>query len=244
MKWGTDRLHWPGAAPVFLAACVFSALINRSRCWIRWWWRECQQRRVNVCRGLSSKPWRRGWRQRGDRYKQPEHTWHRHGCRWFTSIVVCLCSEQETLVSELKCWCLAQLYNMEVRLTGEPSGTEVPHSSSAAEGVDEDEGAGLTLLPFSQAAQRLDLHGHLGQGEPSTTETGAANHYFVVHVESSPGNHIHLNTFLSCKDGNRLTPTTSSFSLGTFFSPPASKNKACKTPKCWQLLFGWMKNQV
>lgn len=101
-------------------------------------------------------------------------------------------------MSELKRWCLVQLYNIEVRLTGEPSGTEVPHSSSAAEGVAGDEEAGLTLLPFNRAAQRLDLHGHPGQGQPGTAETGAASRYFVVHVESSPGNHTHLNAFLPC----------------------------------------------
>lgn len=95
---------------------------------------------------------------------------------------------------DLKHWCLAQLHTMEVRLTGEPSGAKLPHSSSAAEGVDEDKGAGPTVL---------DLHGHtvqLGEEEPSVAGAGAANHYFVVHVESSPGNQIHLNPFLSSKD--------------------------------------------
>uniref|UniRef100_A0A674NH09 Ankyrin repeat domain 6b n=1 Tax=Takifugu rubripes TaxID=31033 RepID=A0A674NH09_TAKRU len=40
---------------------------------------------------------------------------------------------QETLMRDLKRWCLAQLHSMEVRLIGEPSGTKLPHSSSAAE---------------------------------------------------------------------------------------------------------------
>ncbi|XP_056872434.1 ankyrin repeat domain-containing protein 6b [Takifugu flavidus] len=96
---------------------------------------------------------------------------------------------QETLMRDLKRWCLAQLHSMEVRLTGEPSGTKLPHSSSAAEGVDEDEGAGPTVPPRSQGTQPLDLHGHTvqpGEEEPSVAEAGAANHYFVVHVESSP----------------------------------------------------------
>lgn len=99
---------------------------------------------------------------------------------------------------DLKRWCLAQLHSMEVRLTGEPSGTKLPHSSSAAEGVGEDEGAGPSV-----GTRGLDLHGHavqLGEEEPSVAEAGAANHYFVVHVESSPGNQIHLNPFLSSKD--------------------------------------------
>lgn len=134
-------------------------------------------------------------------------------------------------MNELKRWCLAQLYNMEAHLTGEPSGTEVPHSSSAAEGADEDEGAGLTLLPFSRAAQRLDLHGHLGQGEPSVAEAGAANHYFVVHVESSPGKHIHLKTFLSCKDGNRLSPTTSVAFLWVQISPLSIQKQSMQKPQ-------------
>ncbi|XP_029704952.1 ankyrin repeat domain-containing protein 6b [Takifugu rubripes] len=96
---------------------------------------------------------------------------------------------QETLMRDLKRWCLAQLHSMEVRLIGEPSGTKLPHSSSAAEGVDEDEGAGPTVPPGSQGTQPLDLHGHTvqpGEEEPSVAEAGAANHYFVVHVESSP----------------------------------------------------------
>lgn len=97
---------------------------------------------------------------------------------------------------DLKRWCLAQLHSMEVRLTGEPSGTKLPHSPSAAEGADEDEGAGPTAPPRSQGTQPLDLHGHtvqLGEEGPSVAEAGAANHYFVVHVESSPGNQLHLN---------------------------------------------------
>lgn len=114
--------------------------------------------------------------------------------------IVCVFCEQETLMRDLKRWCLAQLHSMEVRLTGEPSSTKLPHSSSAA---DEDEGAGPTVPPRSQGTQPLDLHGHtvqLGEEEPSVAEAGAANHYFVVHVESSPGNQIHLSPFLSSKD--------------------------------------------
>lgn len=117
--------------------------------------------------------------------------------------IQCVFCEQETLMRDLKRWCLAQLHSMEVRLTGEPSGTKLPHSSSAAEGADEDEGAGPTVPPGSQGTQPLDLHGptvQLGEEEPSVAEAGAANHYFVVHVESSPGNQIHLNPFLSSQD--------------------------------------------
>lgn len=129
----------------------------------------------------------------------------RSGCPHNVQTCRCVCvfCEQETLMRDLKRWCLAQLHSMEVRLTGEPSGTRLPHSSSAAEGADEDEGAGPTMPPRSQGTQPLDLHGHtvqLGEEEPSVAEAGAANHYFVVHVESSPGNQIHLNPFLSSKD--------------------------------------------
>lgn len=91
---------------------------------------------------------------------------------------------------ELKRWCLSQLQNLEVRLTGEPSGTKLQASSSAAGGVDEDEGAALALaaLPHSRGAQQ-------GQEELSQAEAGAANHCLVVHVESLPGNLIHVTRF-------------------------------------------------
>ncbi|KAG8011034.1 Ankyrin repeat domain-containing protein 6 [Nibea albiflora] len=104
--------------------------------------------------------------------------------------------QQASLVSELKSWCLSKLQNMEVRLTGEPSSTKLQRSSSAAEGLNETDGAGLTVLPCdtggSLNSQCLDLDHSTtlldsNQGESSVAaEGGSANHYFVVHVESSP----------------------------------------------------------
>lgn len=96
-------------------------------------------------------------------------------------------------MGELKRWCLSQLQNLEVRLTEDPSGTKLRVSSSAAGGLDEDEGAVLAVLPHSRGAQQ-------GQGELSKAEPGAASHHLVVHVESLPGKLIHVtcfNTFLS-----------------------------------------------
>ncbi|XP_051265849.1 ankyrin repeat domain-containing protein 6b isoform X4 [Dicentrarchus labrax] len=101
---------------------------------------------------------------------------------------------QASLVSELKSWCLSKLQNMEVRFTGDPSGsTKLRRSSSAAEGLNETDGASLTVLSSAQAgsSQCLELHDSpvpldSGRGEATVAEGGSANHYFVVHVESSP----------------------------------------------------------
>ncbi|XP_069561944.1 ankyrin repeat domain-containing protein 6b isoform X1 [Brachyistius frenatus] len=110
-------------------------------------------------------------------------------------------TQQASLVSELKSWCLSRLQNMEVRLTGEPGSTK-QGSSSVAEGLSEADGAGLTVLPAGQESSCLEIHTlesskeetgrgksskeETGWGEPSVAEGGSANHYFVVHVESSP----------------------------------------------------------
>uniref|UniRef100_A0A3Q3GMF8 Ankyrin repeat domain 6b n=1 Tax=Labrus bergylta TaxID=56723 RepID=A0A3Q3GMF8_9LABR len=96
---------------------------------------------------------------------------------------------QASLVSELKSWCLSKLQNMEVRFTGDPA--RLQRSSSVTEGLNEAEGAGLTVLP--PGSQCLELHSSPAHpdsswGEASVAESGANNHYFVVHVESSPGN--------------------------------------------------------
>lgn len=105
-------------------------------------------------------------------------------CAW-----LCLPFKQASLVSELKSWCLSKLQNMEVRFTGDPSSTKLQCSSSVAEGLD--------ALPrgLGGSSQCQDLHNSpvlldASQGEVSVAEGGSANHYFVVHVESSPGNHI------------------------------------------------------
>ena len=107
--------------------------------------------------------------------------------------------KQESLVSELKSWCLSKLQNMEFRFAGDPSSTKLQCSSSAAEGLDEADGASLTAPPCGQgdSSQCMELQSSLalldsGPGEPSVAEGGSANHYFVVHVESSPGISPHL----------------------------------------------------
>ncbi|XP_067428755.1 ankyrin repeat domain-containing protein 6b isoform X3 [Thunnus thynnus] len=101
--------------------------------------------------------------------------------------------QQASLVSELKSWCLSKLQNMEGRVTGDPSSTKLQRSSSVAEGLNDAEGAGLTVLPATQggSSQCLELQNspallHSSRAEASVAEGGSANHYFVVHVESSP----------------------------------------------------------
>lgn len=103
--------------------------------------------------------------------------------------------KQASLVSELKSWCLSKLQNMDLHFTGDPGSTKLRRSSSVAEGLDEADGAGLDVLPSGQggSSQCLELHSSpalldSSRGEPSVAEGGSANHYFVVHVESSPGN--------------------------------------------------------
>lgn len=103
-------------------------------------------------------------------------------------VCVFLHFKQASLVSELKTWCLSKLQNMEVRFTGDP--TKLRRSSSVTEGLNQADGAGLTVLP--SGTHCLELHSSPGPqdsswGEASVAESGASNHYFVVHVESSPG---------------------------------------------------------
>ncbi|KAI3364205.1 hypothetical protein L3Q82_010814 [Scortum barcoo] len=101
--------------------------------------------------------------------------------------------QQASLVSELKSWCLSKLQNMEVRFIGDPSSTKLQRSSSVAEGLDDVDGAGFTVLPSGEggSSQCLELRNSpalldSSRGEPSVAEDGSTNHYFVVHVESSP----------------------------------------------------------
>lgn len=103
--------------------------------------------------------------------------------------------KQVSLVSELKSWCLSKLQNMEVRFTGDPGSNRPRRSSSAAEGLDEAGRADLAALPRSRAGSShcldlLDSPAPLdaSRGGLGVAEGGSANHYFVVHVESSPGN--------------------------------------------------------
>lgn len=98
------------------------------------------------------------------------------------------------MVNELKSWCLSKLQNMEVRFIGDPSTTKLQRSSSVAENLNEVDGAGLTVLPSGQAdgSKCLELHTSPAlldstRGQPTVAEGDTANHYFVVHVESSPG---------------------------------------------------------
>lgn len=57
-----DKAERPGLLSPDL--CVFSI---RSELWIRWRWRECQQRGASVCRGLNSEPCKRDLKQTRDR---------------------------------------------------------------------------------------------------------------------------------------------------------------------------------
>ncbi|XP_061563495.1 ankyrin repeat domain-containing protein 6b [Cololabis saira] len=92
--------------------------------------------------------------------------------------------QQGSLVTELKNWCLSRLQNMEVRFTGEL------RRCSSAEGLDE------AALPAEQPAAAVSAQApelpsspeplESGRGDPGTAEGGTANHYFVVHAESSP----------------------------------------------------------
>lgn len=105
-----------------------------------------------------------------------------------SAVVSSVLFKQASLVSELKSWCLSKLQNMEVRFTGEPSGTKLQRSSSAAEGLNEaDDGAGVAALPAAHELHNSPTLLDFSCGEPGVAEGGSANHYFVVHVESSPG---------------------------------------------------------
>ncbi|XP_078146004.1 ankyrin repeat domain-containing protein 6b isoform X1 [Centroberyx gerrardi] len=101
--------------------------------------------------------------------------------------------QQASMVNELKSWCLAKLQNIEVRFAGEPRGAKLQRSSSATEGLDEADEAGLAALPAGEGggSRCLELRDSpappdRAQAEPGPAEGGSANHYFVVHVESSP----------------------------------------------------------
>ncbi|XP_032398235.1 ankyrin repeat domain-containing protein 6b isoform X1 [Etheostoma spectabile] len=94
--------------------------------------------------------------------------------------------EQASLVRELKSWCLSKLQNMDLGLKEEPGSTRLQRCSSVAEGLD---GAGVTVLSSSSQCPELHTSPVLlpsGREQPSAAEGGSANHYFVVHVESSP----------------------------------------------------------
>lgn len=106
--------------------------------------------------------------------------------------MVVLPFKQASLVSELKTWCLSKLHSVDLRSPGEPdAGGKLRRSSSAAEGLSE-EAAGVTVLPSGRGGslQGPELHDGPAPLDSSRGESGSANHYFVVHVESSPGDLI------------------------------------------------------
>lgn len=79
---------------------------------------------------------------------------------------------------------------MEGRVTGEPSSTKLQHSTVAEANV-----APFAVVPIGQGGSSQCLEHHsdpplleFSREESSVAEGGTASHYFVVHVESSPGN--------------------------------------------------------
>ncbi|XP_078131558.1 ankyrin repeat domain-containing protein 6b isoform X2 [Sander vitreus] len=96
---------------------------------------------------------------------------------------------QASLVRELKNWCLSKLQNMDLGLKEEPGSSKLQRCSSVAEGLDGADGADLTVLPSGSQCPELHTSPVLlssSREQPSVAEGGSANHYFVVHVESSP----------------------------------------------------------
>ncbi|KAM4633292.1 ankyrin repeat domain-containing protein 6b isoform 2-T2 [Polymixia lowei] len=114
---------------------------------------------------------------------------------------------QASMVTELKSWCLSKLQNMEVRFTGEPRGPELRRSSSLTEGLSA--GRGGPSAGRGDASRCLELQDNNGalpdsaqgdpaqgdsaQGDPGLADGSSANHYFVVHVDSSPDGDKHHN---------------------------------------------------
>lgn len=99
--------------------------------------------------------------------------------------------KQVSLVSELKRWCLSKLQNMEASFTEDPDSTKQHPSTSVFEAPNDAAGAGLTELHAGHEGS-LELHNSSplvdsSCRKPSVTEGSSANHYFVVHMESSPG---------------------------------------------------------
>ncbi|KAF0023086.1 hypothetical protein F2P81_023716 [Scophthalmus maximus] len=116
---------------------------------------------------------------------------------------------QVSLVSELKSWCLSKLQNMEVRFTGDPSRTRLRRSSSAAEGLDRaDDGAdgGDLTAPPAGGGGSSELHNSPPRLDPSAAEGGSANHYFVVHVDSSPDGDKAHNAEVTSPTAMKLQP--------------------------------------
>ena len=122
-----------------------------------------------------------------------------HTCNTISSVWLHVSFKQASLISDLKSWCLSKLQNMEVLFTGDPGRTKLRRSSSVTEGLDEAEGPELTELPAGDegSSHCPELHSsptllESDRRDPSVAEGGSANHYFVVHVESSPGTFIRI----------------------------------------------------
>ncbi|XP_026175112.1 ankyrin repeat domain-containing protein 6b isoform X4 [Mastacembelus armatus] len=98
--------------------------------------------------------------------------------------------QQASLVCELKSWCLSKLQNMEVHYTTDHDSNNLQLSPSVAKGLNEANKAVPSAGPEG-STQCPDLDSSTAIlssscGEPSVAEGGSGNHYFVVHVESSP----------------------------------------------------------
>ncbi|XP_017293203.1 ankyrin repeat domain-containing protein 6b isoform X2 [Kryptolebias marmoratus] len=97
---------------------------------------------------------------------------------------------QACLVEKLKTWCLSKLENMEVRGTGDLSTFRLQQSSSVAECVNKADGAEHAVLAAEQehSSEGVELNSSepLCCGGSSVEEDKTANHYFVVHMDSSP----------------------------------------------------------
>ncbi|XP_069370953.1 ankyrin repeat domain-containing protein 6b isoform X4 [Paralichthys olivaceus] len=122
--------------------------------------------------------------------------------------------QQASLINELKSWCLSKLQNMEVLFTGDPSRTKLRRSSSMTEGLDEAEGAELTELPAGDqgGSHCPEVHSSptlldSDRRDPSVAEGGSANHYFVVHVESSPDDKARKTEVSSPTAAKKLLPS-------------------------------------
>ncbi|XP_067097132.1 ankyrin repeat domain-containing protein 6b [Osmerus mordax] len=113
--------------------------------------------------------------------------------------------QQASVVNELKSWCMAKLQNIEVRFNRDPRQGLLKRSSSMAEGLCEVDPAGVTVLPAGPGGSTHGLAPAapegLGpeEGEPygGTSEEGNANHYFVIHVDTSPDGDKHPKPELS-----------------------------------------------
>ncbi|XP_037541648.1 ankyrin repeat domain-containing protein 6b [Nematolebias whitei] len=92
---------------------------------------------------------------------------------------------QVCLVDELKSWCLSKLENMEDHCIEDLSTMKLQRSSSVAEGRKIAAKAEHTMLPSEQecSPEATQLH---SCGGSNMADDRISNHYFVVHLDSSP----------------------------------------------------------